>query len=186
MNRKTIAILATILGLALLSVAAAEKYYFTPRVGAITDSLTAPGPTFQVRVECRDETGAWLPGAYYEFASRPNGDEAWHTIMTVRHDDPVALPANQIRFVNGQVGYVWMCWCYAVTTDGGRRWSVWDASKIPDVARLQNYGLIEDVALGADGKGTMRLNDLAVARGGPPQLYTVDYGQTWAPPATPN
>lgn len=40
--------------------------------------------------------------------------------MVFRHDDRPLIPRNNIRFVNDQIGYIFMESMYAVTTDAGK------------------------------------------------------------------
>lgn len=99
--------------------------------------------------------------------------------MTFRHDDPVPIPREQVRFVNDRIGYVFMGWMYAATTDGGRSWSVWDARKdLPDWSCC-NYRLIQDVRMQLDGVGRMTLNPIPGRPAEASELETQDYGQSW-------
>ena len=76
-----------------------------------------------IRVTAYGEVNAGLDaGEYYVFESKRIGLNEWHQIMTFRHDDPVPIPHEQIRFVDDQVSYVFMGWMYAVTTDRGSTW----------------------------------------------------------------
>ena len=99
------------------------------------------------------------------------GDRLAHLLERRDQPPPVGL------FVGEQVGYLFMGWVYAVTTDGGRTWSVWDASKELPQWRT-NYRLIEDVTLGADGTGKMLLNPLE-PQPSRPELVTDDFGRHW-------
>jgi hypothetical protein len=98
-------------------------------------------------------------------------------IMTLRHDDQVPIPVNQIEFVNERIGFVFMGWKYAVTTDGGDTWSVWDAKRdLPDW-QCCNYGLISAVKVTTDGTGIMKLNPISGRQGEVPELKTKDWGR---------
>lgn len=119
-----------------------------------------------------------IPGAYYVFQSAPVKSEEWTDIMTFRHDDPVSIPQNQVRFVNDRIGYVFMGWKYAVTTDGGATWTVWDAYENMPEWKCCHYKLIEDVRVEANGNGSMIINP-ALRELGFTDLYTKDYGRHW-------
>lgn len=67
-----------------------------------------------------EEKGANVNGAYYLFEATPAGSDQWREIMTFRHDDDPKISADQVRYVNDNIGYVFMGWMYAVTTDAGR------------------------------------------------------------------
>lgn len=152
-----------------------------PRIGPIVESWETSNQTFRIHVDARQETNAFLPGAYYVFRSASAGSDDWHDIMTFRHDDLVAIPRDQIRFLNDHVGFVFMGWMYAVTTDGGVNWSVWDAGKHLPNWQCCNYGLINDVHLEADGTGQMSLDPILKRSGEVPALQTKDYGRHWNP-----
>jgi hypothetical protein len=109
----------------------------------------------------------------------PTGSDAWRDITTFRHDDAVPIPRDQIRFVNNRVAFVFMGWIYAVTTDGGATWSVWDAGNDLPNWQCCNYRLITDVKLNVDGTGTMTLNPIQDRPGEVPQLRTKDFGRHW-------
>lgn len=135
--------------------------------------------TFRIRVTAyAEENGGFVGGAYYVFESAPVSLDDWHEIMIVRHDDPVPIPREQVRFVNGQTGYVFMMYQYAVTTDGGVTWSTWKITeKLPNWRR--NRAAIEDVRIAPNGTGTMILMPFT-DRPKVTKLYTKDYGRHWS------
>jgi hypothetical protein len=135
---------------------------------------------FHVRVVAYSERGTgFVPGARYVFTSKSHDTARWHEFMTFKHDDPVPIPREQIRFVTGRIGFVFMGWMYAVTTDGGQYWSVWDARS--DLANWEccNYGLINAVTLQSNGTGKMILHPIEGRRGEVPKLCTTDFGRHW-------
>src|SRR2546427_11387216 len=90
-----------------------------PYHGKAFDSYETSSKAFRVRIVAYHEA-ALIPvtaGAYYVFQT--GASEGWREIMTFRHDDPVEIPRGQIRFVGDRIGYAFMGWMYAVTTDGG-------------------------------------------------------------------
>ncbi len=136
--------------------------------------------SFKVRVLKYPERGdPFIPGAYYVFQSASVSSEKWVDIMTFRHDDPIGIPQNQVRFVNDKIGYVFMGWNYAVTTNGGASWSIWDAYQNLPEWKCCHYRLIEDVRIEPDGGGTITLSS-ALQRYGVTKLYTRDYGRHWS------
>jgi hypothetical protein len=149
-------------------------------MGAIAETWETSNGSFKIRVDRRyEENGGFVAGAYYVFRSLPTGSDGWRDILTFRHDDPNPIPRKQVRFLNNQVGFVFFGWMYAVTTDGGANWAVWDNSR--DLPKWQccNYRLINDVQLEPDGTGTMTLNVIP-DRGEVPQLRTKDFGRHWS------
>jgi len=134
---------------------------------------------FRIRVTSYEEKDANVSGTYYVFESTPKGSTAWHEIMTLRHDDRPDLPKDKIRFLNDETGYLFMEWIYAVTTDGGHSWSVWDATRdVPDW-QWSKYGVIKDVLIDADGSGTMMLTAITDPNTQAPAFITHDFGRHW-------
>jgi hypothetical protein len=151
-----------------------------PHMGAVTESFETSNKAFRLRVDRHAEVGGFGPGgAYYVFRTAPPGSDAWRDIMTFRHDDPIPIPRDQVRFLNERVGFVFMGWMYAVTTDEGASWSVWDSSRDMPKRPCCNYRLVKDVHLQADGTGTMTLN-LVPDRVEVVQLRTIDFGRHWS------
>jgi photosystem II stability/assembly factor-like uncharacterized protein len=158
-----------------------------PSPGKEIESWETGNNAFNVRITAfSEESGGFVAGAYYVFRSSQAGANQWHEIMTFRHDDPVPIPREQVRFMQEKTAFVFMGWMYAVTMDGGHAWSVWDASKdLPDWTCC-NYSLIRDVKIDGDGSGTMTLDPIPGRRGEEPLLRTKDFGQHWnkiPPPA---
>jgi hypothetical protein len=175
-----VAVVALLFGILVAATWPVALMFLPPRVGAIAESWETSNPTFKVRVERHyEENGGFVAGAYYVFRSAPAGSAAWRDIMTFRHDDPVDIPRDQVRFVNDRIGFVFMGWMYAVTTDGGATWSVWDAGSNLPKWECCNYRLISDVRLEPDGTGSMTLSPIQDRRGEVPQLRTKDYGRHW-------
>jgi hypothetical protein len=147
--------------------------------GAVLEKWQTENKTFKVRVTSYEEKRANVNGAYYVFEAGAVGTNTWREILTFRHDDHPKIPADQVRFVNDQIGYLFMGWVYAVTVDGGNTWSEWDARR--DLTHWQccNYQLIRDVKIAQDGTGIMRLNPIQNRSGEVPELRTIDYGKHW-------
>ncbi|MBA2734700.1 MAG: hypothetical protein H0U54_17700 [Acidobacteria bacterium] len=153
---------------------------FRPSIGEITESWETSNQTFKVKIDRHaEQNGGFVAGAYYVFQSAPSTSNNWREIMTFRHDDPNPIPRDQVRFVNDRVGYVFMGWMYAVTTDGGATWSVWNAQTDLPKWDCCNYRLIGSVNIVPDGTGTMILNPIPQRQGEVPQLHTNDFGQHW-------
>ena len=167
-------------GLLVVSVFVLFYVFWVPRMtGHINEQFLAESAKFRIRVTAYAENGGFVAGAYYVFESTPTGTEGWTRITTFRHDDPVPIPRNQVRFVSEDIAYVFMGWVYAVTTDAGRSWSVWQATT--DLPRWQccNYRLVQDVVLRDDGSGTMTLHTIPQRSGEVPRLETTDFGVHW-------
>jgi len=133
----------------------------------------------KIQVTAYAEKFSFVPGAYYVFESVNSLNEKTE-IMTFRHDDPIPINKNGIAFVSDDVGYVFMGWKCAVTQDGGKTWSVWDAEKNLPQWKCCNYNLIDSIEMGVNGTGKMNINVISEKRGEVPTLYTKDYGKTWS------
>ena len=94
--------------------------------------------------------------------------------MVYNYDEPIPIDKNTIGFVNDAVGYVSMINRFAVTTDGGTEWSVWNVSRTEGLKDDRSCR-IQSVSIQQDGAGTMdiKCNKSAVV------LYTRDFGVSW-------
>ena len=149
------------------------------RQGAEVSRWENSDAAIHVRIIERAEVGNFLNGAYYVFDSRSPTDNEWHHVMTFRHDDQVGLRKESVTVKNISVAYVAMGWMFAITTDSGRTWSVWNAKKDLTGWSCCNYRLIRSVDLDSNGNGTMTLNPIRGRAGEVPKLYTRDYGRSW-------
>src|SRR5215475_10778411 len=147
--------------IALVALTIISCWYTRPYLGEIRETYETSNHAFRVRVNRHaEENGGFVAGAYYVFQSAPMGSDQWRDVMIFRHDDPDPIPRDQIRFLNENIGYAFMGWMYAVTTDQGASWSVWDALR--DLPKWQccNYRLVGDVKLEMNGTGVMKLNTI--------------------------
>jgi hypothetical protein len=151
--------------------------FLSPRMGKVIQTWVTTNNTFKIRVNRHaEENGGFVGGAYYVFQAAKQDSDNWIEIMVVRHDDPIDIPRQQVRFVNDQIGYAFMKYKFAVTIDEGITWSVWDA-----VNNLQDWKLtrasISDVHIEPNGDGAMKL--VSFTDRSPPNLFTKEYGKTW-------
>jgi hypothetical protein len=163
---------------ALVALLVAAFKITTPFVGGVMETWETSNGVFRLRVVSHSERFAVVGGGYYFFQSAPAGSDDWKRIMVFRHDDPLPIPREQVRFVDERTAYVFMGWMYAVTTDAGATWSVWDCVEAaPGVAC--NYGFIKDVRLGRNGSGVMTANRITSRGDAEVHLHTKDYGRHW-------
>ncbi len=174
-----LAVLAILFGVFVAATWPVALMFLPSRIGAIAETWETSNGSFRIRVDAHlEENGGFVPGAYYVFWSAPPGSDRWSKVMTFRHDDPIPIRRNQVRFVNDQVAFAYMGWMFASTADAGATWSVWDA-RTDSPKWCCNYELIEDVRLEPDGTGTMTLKPVQNPRGEKPELRTKDYGRHW-------
>src|SRR5712692_9423507 len=134
----------------------------------INERTEVSNNVFKIRVTAyAEENPGFIGGAYYVFESAPSSSNDWRKITTVRSDDPVPIPRQQIRFVSNLVGYVFMIWMYAVTTDGGVTWNVWNA--FDELPQWRDHSAIDQIQINPDGTGSMSFRASGV-----PHLRTGD------------
>lgn len=154
------------------------------RGGDVIESWETTNSYFKIRVVAYEERLLLpgLPGALYVYSSSSAKEDSWTEVMVLRHDDKPPILRDNVRFVSDQIGYMFMGATYAVTTDAGKTWSVWDATKNISNWRGRNYGGIKDVQLSSDGNGLMTIQ----GRDDPSktdivdiQFRTNDFGRHW-------
>ena len=147
--------------------------------GEVVESWEKVGGKLKIRVtEYKEKNPVYLPHFFYVFESSNAGSGNWHEIMAVKNDDDVPLPRQQIRFANDEVAYVFMNEKYAVTTDLGRTWTVWEA--VPqNLSKLQAAANIRDVQINTDGTGNMHLGSLFNGQVESLTIFTQDHGRHW-------
>jgi hypothetical protein len=137
------------------------------------------GP-IDVRVRIYEEIAGFIPGGFYFFDSKPGGTTRWRRAVDFRHDGlPPIEPPGVVKVVSDRTAFLYIGWVYAVTTDSGRTWHRWSAAD--DLAGWSccNYGVIDSISIGPDGRGTMYLDLIEAAPGTVPELKTDDYGLRW-------
>jgi len=149
--------------------------------GQPAEMMEINGSSFRIKVSAFPEKdGGFVSGQYYRFESLPHGGKEWVMAMQFRHDDPVPIPKQNVRFQTAKTAFVFMGWKYAVTTDGGKQWSIWSAEKDLPGWHCCNYVLIKDVALSQSGTGEMVLSPIQGRAGEVPMLFTSNFGRHWA------
>jgi hypothetical protein len=144
---------------------------------------------FEIKAERMPERCILFPvtgGANYIFSSRQGTSENWQQIMTVHRDDPVEIPNESIEILNEKIAYIFMANKYAVTTDRGKTWKIWDAQKdLIDWKRTRdkypNWASIERIYLRQDGSGEMKLDRFYSKENLIKDLHTKDFGKNWNP-----
>lgn len=122
-----------------------------------------------------DDIFPFLAGASYFFKSISLETGERKEFMILHHDNVIPINKSNIKFVNENVAYVFMEWKYAVTTDGGKTWNIWDGSKKILRQNDLKYGLIQEVKLSENGIGMMILRPDLKQR----FLSTNNFGMTW-------
>ncbi len=158
---------------------------YSSRSGDQISTLKKKNDSFIVRATVFRQKlyfGGALAGAYYVFETKTNDEQDWREIFVFLHDAPIPIDEEGIQFVNDRVAYVYMSWMYAVTTDGGKTWSVWNGLKYPFERGRIGYNAIQNVELLENGAGTMILN--LIANDEPVVLRTKNFGISWTDEGT--
>jgi hypothetical protein len=154
-------------------------YHFTPHQGSLVETVVLARAPFELRVRAYSEVGTIVPGGYFYFESKLPRESEWRPALTFRHDDMPQDRPYAGAIVNGQTGYVHSGWTYAVTTDSGKTWNRWDASRDLLGWRCCNYSLIDSVRLESSGRGTMYLGLIESTPHTVARLHTLDFGRHW-------
>jgi hypothetical protein len=150
----------------------------SPQEKPVLDRWQTGNAVFEIRVTEYEEKHFPLSKFCYVFEANRRGSTDWREILTVRTDDDIEIPRKQVRFLNDRAAYVFMTNKYAITTNGGDSWSVWEADKATANVNYPGQAFIEDVNVNLDGSGTLvlvlHLNPKQVKK-----LHTEDFGHSW-------
>lgn len=144
----------------------------------IVETWKTSNGNIKMRVLAYYLEGVVPAGVYYTFQSFDSDWSEWQSIMTSRHDQSLPIPTDSVVFLTDTTAYAMMGSMYAVTTDGGDTWSVWDAERDFEMGRLSDHWIIGHVGIAASGNGTMKL----WASAQPSEtfvLHTSDFGRNW-------
>jgi len=133
--------------------------------------------SFSVKITAyreRRSFGQVLGGAYYVFEAKKRDEPNWKRFLVIPYDDPEPIDKKSITLVDEKTGYTFMHRKFAVTTDAGKSWSLWDVSKI-DALKDDRSCWIDKVSINENGNGTMEVK----CNKSPSILSTKDFGVTW-------
>jgi len=122
----------------------------------------------------RRSFGQVLGGAYYVFEAKKRDEPNWNRFLVIAYDDPEPIDKKSIALIDEKTGYTFMHRKFAVTTDAGKSWSLWDISKIGSLKDDRSCW-IDQVSINENGNGAMEVkcNKSVTA------LSTKDFGVTW-------
>ncbi len=148
---------------------------------AIDQYSVACGP-FEIRARALREgkLGLNAPGGIHSYESRHDAASSWLPITSFRYSTADMIPRDQIRFVNDTFAYFFHEFVFAVTTDGGKTWTVRgepDASF--DTLHQWTSPRIQAVTMNESGRGTMRVSAYPWQQLRSTELSTDDFGKTW-------
>ena len=169
-------------GAVVLAAAALSATGCEPRPGKVREQWDESNGSFRVRVQILDEARlahTFERSCHLRLLAAAAGSEQFKPFAAGYFSRCDQDLKGRVRFVNDRTGYVFVQWWLAVTTDGGRRWSIWDVPAHLPGRAYYNPRLIESVAIGGDGTGTMTLNPEGVASKTRLVLKTTDFGVQW-------
>ena len=160
-------------------------YRFQKPCGENVDSTYQNGwqGSFQVKVDRKPEACGFAPalaGADYIFSSKPENSENWQEIMTIRYADPIDFPRENMHIFDENTAAVFMLHKYAVTSDKGKTWIVWDIDKDLGLEKYTKVRSISRINFGENGFVTMSI-DVVTDNGRriDAPFFTHDFGKTW-------
>jgi len=145
---------------------------------SILDRWQTGNAVFEIRITEYEEKRLVLSKFRYVFEANRSGSNDWREIMTAITNDDIPIPREQVRFLDDRTAYMFMTDKYAITTNGGDSWSVWEAKKATDSLQYPGQPFIKDVNLKPDGSGTLILV-LYSAEKQVKHLQTEDFGHSW-------
>jgi hypothetical protein len=169
--------------LGVAAVLAASLLVWFPRAKPY-DQYSLTGESLAIQVTAREQRFMALaaPGGIYDYEARRLPDGRWETILSFRYSSTEPIPRGQIVFLDRDIAYFYHEFIFAMTTDGGRSWTVRGEPERSFDATLQwRFPRIEHVALAADGTGLMRVSPYSWHKFTYRQLSTNDFGRTWHP-----
>ena len=170
----SLAILAGLVGFLVIAI-------WPRRTSKINERFETQNSVFKIRVTANAEGGlGFVAGAYYVFESARVDSSRWREVMIYRHDDPVPIPRDHVRFLSENIAYLFMGNMYAITTDAGQTWSIWKApDEIFRGGKYYGYRYPNDIEVSVDGKGRMTIEPMEARSGPSHYLCTTDYGRSW-------
>lgn len=146
----------------------------------IIESWETGNQRLKVRVTSHLQKGIFpiMGSTYHVFESSNNGE--WMEIITVRHDDPrIPIDKNSVKFVNEDICFIYSGSGFAVTTDVGNTWTLWDGRKHNYLDKQIHYGVIKQAEIRNDGNGEMMIWVYPPSKDNCQTLLTKDYGRSW-------
>jgi hypothetical protein len=156
-------------------------------IGDPYDRLVIPGEALTIRAIARSPMPALAqPGGVYEYEYLGTDSHgSWKPILRFRFGRPDPIPRGQVKFLGRGVAYLYHEFVFAVTTDGGRSWTIRGEPERSLDARYE-YRLprVDEVTIGPDGIGSMRVTPYPWQEISYRELSTRDFGRTWQPIAS--
>jgi len=154
--------------------------FVLPGQGPVLKEWETHNSKFTIRVQQRRDLYGYMT-YWYVFQSSRNGSIVWHEVMRHLYGEPGAFSKEQIRFVSEDVAFVFFQLKYAVTVNGGSKWTVFDFGENNSFKpEKQGYSRIAEVEMLRNGTGTLTMFRYDTSQGTVPLFITYDYGQHWA------
>ncbi len=150
----------------------------TSQENSILDRWQTSNAVFEIRVTEYEEKHFPLSKFRYVFEASRRGSPGWREFMTARTDNDMPIPSKQVRFLSDRAAYLFMMDKYAITTNGGDSWSVWEANQATPNLQYPGQSFIKDVKVEPDGSGILQLA-FQLGEEKVKQFRTEDFGHSW-------
>ena len=179
-----LAILSTVVAMISVCYMFAFILRFPGYRGPVYDSWGGANGTFQMRMTAYREVGIIMPGAFFTIESALMGSNEWREVKGFRGDDPVPVRvfSERFRFVNPNTAYFYTGDEFWLTQDSGRTWCAWHPVFPGSDGKPADWA-IRKAHVESDGSGKAWLSRFDDQKRAEVRLdvFTRDYGQTWAP-----
>lgn len=163
-------------------------FCYPARSGEYLATFEKANNAFAIRTLVFREKAFWgggMPlGAHYIFETKGQDDEEWRQFMAFRHDNPDPIDedrskfvGDRVEFVSDRIAFVYVGWMYAVTTDAGRSWALWDGIDYRFPKGRMGYDGIQGIKLLTNGVGVMKVKLIGTDEH--LELHTENYGVNW-------
>jgi hypothetical protein len=111
----------------------------------IIDRWQTSNNAVEIRVTEYEEKRFPLSKFCYVFEASQRKSAESREIMTECTDDAIPIPRDQVRLLSEQTAYLFMVYKYAITTNGGDSWFVWEADEATNNSENPGQWFIKEV-----------------------------------------
>jgi len=131
------------------------------------------GP-IKVRIELKYSWG----NDYYFFDAFDLTTGRWKRVMSVWRDATGSMPVESVRSVDSRLGYLFLVDHLAVTSDGGRTWTIFNSSKYFNCG-WDGCARIKDASFSTAGVGFLTGSKRVGTDWVEFKIMTKDFGRSW-------
>ena len=131
----------------------------------------------RIRVLAYDLKSIDPHGVYYSFQCFDEEWKEWQTIITFQQEGDLLEPSDHVHFIGSNSAFFAIGPLFAVTLDGGKTWSTWDAGRDLESIPCFEQVKIERVSIDQNGEGSLSLK--FSSNDSTRKLWTTDFGCHW-------